>query len=86
MYLEQRMEQLEREIQELKEQRKAEQYVTPKEFAERMTCSQSFVTKMIKEGQIKALKIGKLYRIPMSQFEEKENEEDSWKTLVFKGA
>lgn len=86
MYLEQRVEQLEREIREIKEQKKNEQYLSPKEFAEKMSCSQSFVTKLIREGEIKALKLGKRFRIPMSQFEEKEGTEQSWKDIVFKGA
>lgn len=51
-----------------------------------MSCSQSFVTKMVKSGEIQALRMGKLIRIPMSQFEEKEGIEPSWKDIVFKGA
>lgn len=86
MYLEERVGQLEKEIQELKEQKKNEQYLTPKEFAEKMSCSQSFVTKMVKNGEIKALRMGKLIRIPMSQFEETGETEKSWKDIVFKGA
>ena len=77
MYLEQRVEELERQMREIKEQKKSEQYLSPKEFAEKMSCSQSFVTKMVKSGEI---------RIPMSQFEEKEGAEPSWKDIVFKGA
>lgn len=86
MYLEQRVEELEREMRELKEQKKNEQYLSPKEFAEKMNCSQSFVTKMVKSGEIRALRIGKLIMIPMSQFEEKEGTEQSWKDIVFRGA
>ena len=58
MYLEQRVEELERQMREFKEQKKSEQ----------------------------ALRMGKLIRIPMSQFEEKEGTEQSWKDIVFKGA
>ncbi|MBR9961236.1 excisionase family DNA-binding protein [Anaerostipes sp. Marseille-Q3525] len=86
MYLEQRVEQLEREIRELKKQKKNEQYLSPAQFAEKMSCSKSFVTKMVKSGEIQALRMGKLIRIPMSQFEEKEGAEQSWKDIVFKGA
>lgn len=86
MYLEQRVEELERQMREFKEQKKSEQYLSPKEFAEKMSCSQSFVTKMVKSGEIQALRIGKLIRIPMSQFGEKEGTEQSWKDIVFKGA
>lgn len=86
MYLEQRVEELEREVRELKEQKKNEQYLSPKKFAEKMICSQSFVTKMVKSGEIQTLRMGKLIRIPMSQFEGKEGTEQSWKDIVFRGA
>lgn len=86
IYLEQRVEQLEKEVRDLKEQKKNEQYLSPKEFAEKMSCSQSLVTRMVRDGEIQALRIGKLIRIPMSQFEEKEGSEPSWKDIVFKGA
>lgn len=86
IYLEQRVEQLEKEVRDLKEQKKNEQYLSPKEFAEKMSCSQSLITRMVRDGEIKALRIGKLIRIPMSQFEEKEGSEPSWKDIVFKGA
>ena len=78
--------QLEKEVRDLKEQKKNEQYLSPKEFAEKMSCSQSLITRMVRDGEIKALRIGKLIRIPMSQFEEKEGSEQSWKDIVFKGA
>lgn len=86
IYLEQRVEQLEKEVRDLKEQKKNEQYLSPKELAEKMSCSQSLVTRMVRDGEIQALRIGKLIRIPMSQFEEKEGSEQSWKDIVFKGA
>lgn len=86
MYLEQRVEELERQMKEFKEQKKSEQYLSPKEFAEKMSCSQSLVTRMVRDGEIQALRIGRLIRIPMSQFEEKEGSEPSWKDIVFKGA
>lgn len=86
MYLEQRVEELERQMREFKEQKKSEQYLSPKEFAEKMSCSQSLVTRMVRDGEIQALRIGRLIRIPMSQFEEKEGSEPSWKDIVFKGA
>lgn len=86
MYLEQRVEELERQMREFKEQKKSEQYLSPKEFAEKMSCSQSLVTRMVRDGEIQALRIGRLIRIPMSQFKEKEGSEPSWKDIVFKGA
>jgi hypothetical protein len=45
------------------------------------------VTKLVQNGEIEALRLGKLIRIPMSQFEEKEeSKKASWKDVVFKGA
>lgn len=87
MYLEERVEHLEKQIEELKDQKKNEQYLSPAQFAERMSCSRSMVTKLVQNGEIEALRLGKLIRIPMSQFEEKEgSKEASWKDVVFKGA
>ena len=87
MYLEERVEQLEQQIEELKTQRQSENYLTPAQFAEKMSCSRSMVTKLVQNGEIEALRLGKLIRIPMSQFEEKEgSKEQSWKDVVFKGA
>ena len=85
MYLEERVEHLEKQIEELKEQKKNEQYLSPAQFAEKMSCSRSMVTKLVQNGE--ALRLGKLIRIPMSQFEEKEeSKKASWKDVVFKGA
>ena len=86
MYLEERVEHLEKQIEELKDQKKNEQYLSA-QFAEKMSCSRSMVTKLVQNGEIEALRLGKLIRIPMSQFEEKEgSKEASWKDVVFKGA
>lgn len=87
MYLEEKVEYLEKQIEELKEQKKNELYLSPAQFAEKMSCSRSMVTKLVQNGEIEALRLGKLIRIPMSQFEEKEgSKEASWKDVVFKGA
>ena len=87
MYLEERVEHLEKQIEELKEQKKNELYLSPAQFAEKMSCSRSMVTKLVQNGEIEALRLGKLIRIPMSQFEEKEeSKKASWKDVVFKGA
>ena len=72
MYLEERVEHLEKQIEELKEQKKNELYLSPAQFAEKMSCSRSMVTKLVQNGEIEALRLGKLIRIPMSQFEEKD--------------
>ena len=83
MYLEERVEHLEKQI----EQKKNELYLSPAQFAEKMSCSRSMVTKLVQNGEIEALRLGKLIRIPMSQFEEKEeSKKASWKDVVFKGA
>ena len=85
MYLEERVEYLEKQIEELKEQKKNELYLSPAQFAEKMSCSRSMVTKLVQNGEIEALRLGKLIRIPMSQFEEKEgSKEASWKMLCSK--
>ena len=87
MYLEERVEHLEKQIEELKEQKKNELYLSTAQFAEKMSCSRSMVTKLVQNGEIEALRLGKLIRIPMSQFEEKEeSKKASWKDVVFKGA
>ena len=87
MYLEERVEHLEKQIEELKEQKKNELYLSPAQFAEKMSCSRSMVTKLVQNGEIEALRLGKLIRIPMSQFEEKEeSKKASRKDVVFKGA
>ena len=38
MYLEERVEYLEKQIEELKEQKKNELYLSPAQFAEKMSC------------------------------------------------
>ena len=87
MSLEERVEYLEKQIEELKEHEKHEQYLSPYYLSEKMSCSRSMVTKLVQNGEIEALRLGKLIRIPMSQFEEKEgSKEASWKDVVFKGA
>ena len=86
MYLEERVEQLEQQIEELKAQRQSENYLTPAQFAEKMNCSRASVSKMTQNGDVKVIRLGKLVRIPMSQFETEENKEKAWKDVVFKGA
>lgn len=43
------------------------EYITVTEFAKKFGISRQFVWKMIKEGKLKAIKIGKLYKIPASE-------------------
>lgn len=86
MYLEERVEQLEQQIEELKAQRQSENYLTPAQFAKKMNCSRALVSKMTQNGDVKVIRLGRLIRIPMSQFEKEENKEKAWKDVVFKGA
>ena len=57
MYLEERVEHLEKQIEELKEQKKNELYLSPAQFAEKMSCSRSMVTKLVQNGEIEALRL-----------------------------
>ena len=41
---------------------------------------------MTQNRDVKVIRLGKLVRIPMSQFEKEENKEKAWKDVVFKGA
>lgn len=42
-------------------------YITVSDFARKFSISRQFVWKMIKEGKLKAIKIGSLYKIPVSE-------------------
>lgn len=43
------------------------EYITVTEFAKKFNISRQFVWKMIKEGKLKAIKIGSIYKIPVSE-------------------
>lgn len=43
------------------------QYTTVSEFATKFSVSRQFVWKLIKEGKLKAIKIGSIYKIPVSE-------------------
>ena len=45
------------------------EYTTVTQFAKRFGISRQFVWKMIKEGKLKAIKIGSIYKIPVSEVE-----------------
>lgn len=51
------------------------EYTTVTQFAKRFGISRQFVWKMIKEGKLKAIKIGSIYKIPVSEFDRIENGE-----------
>ena len=51
------------------------EYITVTEFAKRFGISQQFVWKMIKEGRLKAIKIGSIYKIPVSEIDRIKNGE-----------
>lgn len=68
MSIEERVETLERRIEEL-EQTTIVEYVTPKQLAEILQCSTNHIYVKIREGEIKTLHgLGSCLRIPMSQF------------------
>lgn len=46
-----------------------EEYVTPEQLAETMQCTRRHIYAQIRNGNIKATKVGTLVRIPMKQFE-----------------
>lgn len=43
------------------------EYITVTQFAKRFGISRQFVWKMIREGKLRAIRIGKIYKIPMSE-------------------
>ena len=46
-----------------------EQDTAVSEFATKFSVSRQFVWKLIKEGKLKAIKIGSIYKIPVSEVE-----------------
>ena len=44
----------------------AARLLAPEQIAERWQCSQSFVTKQLRKGKLHGLKIGKLWRVRMT--------------------
>lgn len=42
-------------------------YITVTQFAKRFGVSRQFVWKMIREGKLRAIRIGSLYKIPFSE-------------------
>lgn len=78
LYLEERVEQLERENQELKqrldrmERRGADRFVTAGELAEMFGCSKNTIYVKVRSGEIYATRRAGDVRIPMSQFYEEE--------------
>lgn len=42
-------------------------YITVSDFARKFSISRQFVWKMIREGKLRAIRIGKIYKIPMSE-------------------
>lgn len=74
MYLEERVDSLEKENQELRqrieslEHRGADRFVSVKELAEIMGCSLNIVYSKIQEGEIYATRKTGAHKIPLSQF------------------
>lgn len=42
-------------------------YITVSDFARKFSISRQFVWKMIREGKLRAIRIGSLYKIPVSE-------------------
>lgn len=42
-------------------------YISVSGFAKQFNISRQFVWKMIREGKLRAIRIGKIYKIPMSE-------------------
>lgn len=65
---EEKLIELENRIKKL-EEATFEEYLTPKQLAERLHCSTNHIYVKIREGEIKVIKhLGSCVRIPMSQF------------------
>lgn len=62
---------LETRIMELETARQIE-FVTPKELSIILGCSMNNIYIKIRQGKIKAVHIGRSYRIPMNQFQKQE--------------
>ena len=43
------------------------EYITVTQFAKRFGISRQFVWKMIREGKLRAIRIGKIYKIPVNE-------------------
>ena len=84
-YLEERVEQLEKEVQKIKKLKKTEEYKSPQQFAEFMGITNNHVRNLISRGEIKVIRLGECIRIPMSQFDEeqKEKKTSSMKEAIF---
>lgn len=50
-------------------------YITVSDFARKFSISRQFVWKMIREGKLRAIRIGSLYKIPVSEVDRIENGE-----------
>jgi excisionase family DNA binding protein len=58
---------IEQRLGELEGQKRSD-YVTPDELAATLKTTPNNVYRKVRKGDIKALKVGRSYRIPMSQF------------------
>lgn len=87
MYLEERIEQLEKEIVELKKERKERRFKTPDQLAELVHCSPAHIRNLANRGEIEVIRLGTSIRIPMDQFdqdsEDKEQGASSMREAIF---
>lgn len=84
-YLEERVEELERAVNEIQKKKREEEYKSPQQFAEFMGVTHTHVRNLIYRGEIKAIHLGDCVRIPMSQFNEEQEEKrpSSMKEAIF---
>lgn len=66
--LRRKCDQLEERLQKL-ETAGNKEFATPKEVADMLACSQNNIYIKIRQGKIKAVLLGRSYRIPLGQFQ-----------------
>lgn len=86
MYLEERVEQLEATNWRVEGSKAKWKLSNTSSICRKNELFKSISVKMTQNGDVKVIRLGKLVRIPMSQFEKEENKEKAWKDVVFKGA
>lgn len=59
-------------------------YISVSGFAKQFNISRQFVWKMIREGKLRAIRIGKIYKIPMSEVDRIEKGEIKMKIYIVK--
>jgi excisionase family DNA binding protein len=78
----QALDRIEQRVRKLESQNSSE-YATPNELAVILKTSPNNVYRKVRNGEIKAQKLGRSYRIPMHQFCQSESRFDDLKHLIF---